>query len=85
MKLTKMFEDGEKSEKGEIQFDILTHVNRRESSLAVFSVHPGIVKTELSRTIYEVYGPLRCDYSKHLHLKKGNPNKSTLGLCIWLP
>lgn len=32
---------------------------RRESSLSVFSVHPGIVKTELSRTIYEVYGPLR--------------------------
>jgi len=32
---------------------------RRESSLAVFSVHPGVVKTELSRTIYEVYGPLR--------------------------
>ena len=33
--------------------------SRRESSLSVFSVHPGIVKTELSRTIYEVYGPLR--------------------------
>jgi len=32
---------------------------RREESLSVFSVHPGVVKTELSRTIYEVYGPLR--------------------------